>query len=251
MARSTPLAPMIGPDAVSSARCADPVAEDGRVGGGDAAPDGRRRPAQRWRLPAQRGGADGPLRREQADTARGGAGAGVRAACRGPPRLAHRRTGARARPRDRRPSRRPSARVVRRDDLRRDDRPLRRRADGGAAAHRSRLRGGVRRARPHAGRGHPCGLAVGSACGDDGRVSPQAGRAVRQRDARHDRGHAARNPGAAHGIRLQGATAGIEGRLREGDAVLPPPDGVHAVGRRRRGGSALAQAPRHDAQPAC
>ena len=55
--------------------------------------------------------------------------------------------------------------------------------------------------------------------------------------------------GAAHGIRLQGATAGIEGRLREADAVLPPPDGVHAVGRRRRRRSALAQAPRHDAEP--
>ena len=65
------------------------------------------------------------------------------------------------------------------------------------------------------------------------------------------RGHAARDHRASHRVRVQGAPPGVEGRLRQADPVLPAPDEVAASRRRRRRRSALAQAPRHRAQPAC
>src|ERR1700694_3443524 len=82
----------------------DPITEDRGTGGAHAAPHGGRRPAEGRRLSAERGGTDEPFRRQPSDLARGGASAGVRAPGRGSPRLAHRRSGAGPRPRDRRPT---------------------------------------------------------------------------------------------------------------------------------------------------
>ena len=134
------------------------------------------------------------------------------------------RTGARVRvpgPGDRRASRGPAAGAVRRDHRRRAGGPVGHRTDGGPTARRVRHAGGFRRARPDAGRRHPGRLAVGSARRDDRRVSPPARRTVGQRHARDDRGHAARDHRAAHRIRVQGRPPGVQGGLRQADAVLP------------------------------
>ena len=251
MARNTPLAPMIGAGRRRAARRrADPLPQDRRTGRGDAASHGGRRPAQGRRLPAQRGRADDALRRQQADAARSGPGAGVRATGRGATRLAHRRAGAGAGPEI---VARPAGLLLE--------------LSGATIADVMVARSGIEpmavrllaeTATPaafdeldaHARRRHPRGLAVGSAGRGHRRVPPPHGRAVRQRDADDHRGHAARDHRAAHGIRHQGAPRGVQGRLRQADPVLPAADDAAARRRRRRRRGALAQAPRHRAQPA-
>ena len=139
MARSTPLAPMIGPDAVTSAagapirspKTAELVAGtlrrmvvDGQLKEGDFLPNeaelmahfGVSRPTLREAVRV--------LESERLVEVRRGSRTGARVRVPGPEIVA-RPGGA-------------SARAVRGDDLRRDDRPIRHRADGGAVAHRSR-----------------------------------------------------------------------------------------------------------------
>ncbi len=71
-----------------------------------------------------------------------------------------------------------------------------------------------------------------------------ARRAVRQCDAGDHRRNAARDHRAAHRIRLQGRPTGIQGGLREAHAVLSATDATVALSRRCGGRGPLAQAPR-------
>ena len=226
MARNTPLAPMIGPDAVAHAqRHADPVPKtaelvagtlrrmvvDGQLNDGDFLPN-------EAELMAHFGVS-------RPDAARSGPGAGIRTARRGAPRFPHRRPRAGARPGDRRAARRaccsncPGATIadvlVARSGI--EPMAVRLLAESGIAEAFDELETMLAER-------HPGGLAVGSAGRDHRRVSPPHGGALGQRHADDHRGHAARDHGAAHGFRVQGAPAGVEGRLRQADAVLPAAD---------------------------
>ncbi len=184
---------MIGRSAVPAvAGAPDPVAEDGRVGGRHAAPDGRRRATQGGDfLPNEAElmahfGVSRPTLREAVRVLES-------------ERLVEARRGSRTGARVRVPgleivhARRACCSSCRGHHRRCDDGPRRYRADGGPVAHRDRERRGVRRTRHDDRRARRrSGRETGRMAETTGDFHHARGRAVRQRDADHHGRHAAR-----------------------------------------------------------